>query len=505
MSRRRAKRSERSVVAKPEKVWLRDYSRSIHARYDAARTSIENERWWAAADGLAARTANSATVRKVLRQRSRYETHEANSYARGIVVAKANDVIGTGAVLQVASQDRAWNQAVELRWNEWTKATLLWQKLWTAFVAYVVDGETFIERRNNPKLQGVTLTYEISEADLWSDPWDVGTDPLYSDGVRIDKHGNVESYKRLRTHPGESIASMLEPMTVSADAVIHHFRRDRPGQMRGVPHLTPALPLFAELRRYRLATMAAAETAANFAALLYTDAPIEPAEVDAFQMIDLERRALMSLPSGWKMEQLRAEHPNTTHFEFVKSVLMEVGRCLLTPLNIALGSSGDYNFSSARLDYILYWGNCDIERNNFACCVLDRIWRDWLEEATLIPGYLPVQQPTDFARHAWRWPPRYPLDVMEQAQADSVYYNMGHLADEDVFARMAVDAEVQYDKLGRMVTARMKRGLPLPGEAQTLSHLQRFVTQEQLAGKRLLGPKEVQEQEVENAGTRTEP
>ncbi len=55
--------------------------------------------------------------------------------------------------------------------------------------------------------------------------------------------------------------------------MIHYFRADRPGQSRGIPEITPALPLFAQLRRYTLAVLAAAETAADFAAVLYTDAP----------------------------------------------------------------------------------------------------------------------------------------------------------------------------------------------------------------------------------------
>ncbi len=43
----------------------------------------------------------------------------------------------------------------------------------------------------------------------------------------------------------------------SADDVIHIFQSDRPEQLRGVPVTTPALPLFALLRRFTLATVSA--------------------------------------------------------------------------------------------------------------------------------------------------------------------------------------------------------------------------------------------------------
>jgi len=80
---------------------------------------------------------------------------------------------------------------------------------------------------------------------------------------------------------------------VPADAVVHWFRSDRPGQHRGIPEITPALPLFAQLRRYTLAVIAAAETAADFAAVLFTDAPangeaqaLEPMTVSSYGYIE---------------------------------------------------------------------------------------------------------------------------------------------------------------------------------------------------------------------------
>ncbi len=58
--------------------------RWLRARYDAATTTDENRRHWANADGLSANAANSADVRRTLRNRSRYEVAN-NSYAKGIV------------------------------------------------------------------------------------------------------------------------------------------------------------------------------------------------------------------------------------------------------------------------------------------------------------------------------------------------------------------------------------------------------------------------------------
>jgi hypothetical protein len=70
-------------------------TRFVRARYDAAATNPDNYRHWANADSLSADAANNPEVRRVLRNRSRYEVAN-NSYARGIVLTLANDVVGTG-------------------------------------------------------------------------------------------------------------------------------------------------------------------------------------------------------------------------------------------------------------------------------------------------------------------------------------------------------------------------------------------------------------------------
>ena len=80
---------------------MRRSVRMVRARYDAATTSDDNRRHWAAADGMSARAANSPEVRRILRNRARYEVAN-NSYARGIVLTLANDVVGTGPRLHSA-------------------------------------------------------------------------------------------------------------------------------------------------------------------------------------------------------------------------------------------------------------------------------------------------------------------------------------------------------------------------------------------------------------------
>ena len=149
------------------------------------------------------------------------------------------------------------------------------------------------------------------------------------------------------------------------------------------PDITPALPLFAQLRRFTLAVLAAAETAADFAGILYTDAPAngEADSAEPFEPIELEKRMLLTMPGGWKMAQMRAEQPSTTYGEFKKEILNEIARCLSMPYNVAAGNSSGYNYASGRLDHQTYYKSIRVEQSQLARVVLDRILQAWLREA----------------------------------------------------------------------------------------------------------------------------
>ena len=241
------------------------FAKAIRARFDSAVTTDSNSRHWANADGLSPDSAMSPSVRRTLRNRARYEVAN-NSYARGIVSTLANDTIGTGPRLQLLTENTDANQRIEKEWMRWSQEIGLGEKLRTLRMARAVDGEGFAVLTTNPKLPTeIKLDVRLVEADRVATPALGALEINAVDGIRFDTFGNPIEYDILKTHPGDTATFGLgtEVDTISADSVIHYFRPDRPGQHRGIPELTPALPLFAQLRRYTLAVLGAAETAAE--------------------------------------------------------------------------------------------------------------------------------------------------------------------------------------------------------------------------------------------------
>ncbi len=400
----------------------------LRAGFDSAVTNDANRRHWSNADGLSADAAANPEVRRTLRNRARYEVSN-NSYARGIVSTLANDVIGTGPRLQLLTDNDESNQRIEREFMLWAKAVGLPEKLRVMRMARAQDGEAFLVLVNNPVLRTtVKLDLRLVEADQVTTPDLWVLDDNAVDGIVFDEFGNAVEYHVLKSHPGDaaSFSLGLDYDRLPAESVIHYFRVDRPGQSRGVPDITSALPLFAQLRRYTLAVLGAAETAADFAGILYTDTPAngEAESVEPMDAIELEARSLLTMPGGWKMAQVHAEQPSTTYAEFKRELLNEIARCLNMPFNVAAGNSSGYNYASGRLDHQTYFKSIRVEQEHIACAVLDRIFAAWLREAVLVSDLLPIALRTVVARdeavpHQWFWDGHEHVDPAKEATAQA--------------------------------------------------------------------------------------
>lgn len=449
---------------------------AVRAGYDSAVTNDSNRKHWASADGLSADAAASPEVRRILRNRARYEAAN-NSYAKGIVLTLANDVVGTGPRLQLLTDDDGGNEQIEQAFMAWAKATGLPEKLRTMRASRATDGEVFAVLVSNPRLPTpVQLDIRLVEADQVTTPDLSVTSDNAVDGIVFDDAGNPSEYHILRGHPGDTRTGFLglDYDRVPADGVIHYFRADRPGQSRGVPDITPALPLFAQLRRFTLAVLGAAETAADFAGILYTDAPAngEAESVEPMDAIELEARSLLTMPGGWKMAQVQAEQPATTYAEFKREVLNEIARCLNMPFNVAACNSSGYNYASGRLDHQTYFKSIRVEQDHLACVVLDRLLLAWLREAVLISDLLPLHVRTLVASgaalpHQWFWDGNEHVDPAKEATAQQTRLASHTTTLAAEYAKQGRDWESELRQRAKEVSLLKELGL-MPEPSQPL-------------------------------------
>jgi len=435
-SKKKKKKEERQEL----QAQSRHAPMTLHLKYDAAQTTAENARHWAMADNLSADGSLTPEIRRTLRNRARYEIAN-NAYAKGLVLTLAATCIGTGPRLQLLSEDDEFNTIVETEFIAWAETVRLCEKLQTLRMAKIGDGESFAAILRNPRLKHpVEIDIRAIEADRITSPYPAITNEV--DGIEYDKFGNPLLYHVSSEHPGDSSAWYGTFTNIASEYMIHWYRPDRPGQSRGLPEITPALPLFAQLRRYTLAVLAAAETAADFAAVLYTDAPAngEAQPLEPLDIVALEKRMATTLPDGWKLGQIRAEQPNTTYSEFKREILGEIGRCMQMPVNILLGDSSKHNYASGRLDHQTFFKSIKGEQTSCEQIVLNPIFDAWYREALRIGLFrepanaFPIREPWERGKpsvnisyglqstayslsRCWFWDGWEHVDPMKEAKA----------------------------------------------------------------------------------------
>ena len=437
--------------------------RTVVGRFDAAQTTKDNVRHWSMADYFSADQEARLEIRKILRQRSRYEIAN-NSYAKGLVQMLANDTIGTGPRLQVLSDDEHYNAEVEREFALWAEAVKLPQKLRLMRIARCQDGEAFAVMATNPKLRHpVKMDLMLVEADRISGDLKWGFDDTSIDGISYDHWGNPVDYRVLVHHPGDAkFTTGTDAFHIPAEYMLHIFRSDRPELHRGIPELTAALPLFAQLRRYNLAVLSAAEAAADFAAILYTDTPPdgETEEVEPMDSISLERNMMLTVPAGWKMAQLDAKQPTANHAEFVKIILSEIARCAVSTYGSVSGDFSGHNYASGRLDNQLYHKSVLVDRAFWESEVLNQIFAMWFREYSLLYPGNEYRTP----RHTWFWDGFVHVDPTKEANAQQIRLANHTTTLAAECAKDGKDYMTVLRQRAKEISLMREYGIPIPGE-----------------------------------------
>lgn len=429
----------------------------LKAHYDAASNNGRNEEHWRMADGLSARSANSPSVRKTIREKARYE-YANNGFAKGLAWTLATDLIGTRVRIQFNSGDTKLDRICEARLTKWMRQTKLAKKLRIGRVARSVDGEAFFLRQYSPRMKGrVKTNIRVVECDHFDDPMSMDQEH-YVSGVHVDpRDGEPVSYTMMRTHPGDAfMLQNMETDTISEADVYHWFKQERGGQIRGVSEMCQSLSLYAQARRLSLATLTAAESAAALAIFFETQAmpmddetgyPDYDREIEAFDSFAFEHGMVMAAPRGYKPSQMKAEHPTTTFSEFQGSIVDEAGRGQMAPSNKARGNAKDYNYSSVRADDQPYQQMHRTERCDLGDDGLDKFASWYFREGKLVYDDLQDIDPEDLPDHVWYFDGVPHVDEQKHATAVTTLVNAELLAEDDYLLENGIDPETHHAKI----------------------------------------------------------
>ena len=425
--------------------------------YDAAQSNRHNEKHWTYATGEDANALIQASL-ETLRNRARYEVRN-NSYAMGILTTLATDVVGTGPNLQLLTGRDTANKKGEEGFREWAQTCdvagklTLKDMLWLTIFQLLESGEGLLVKQY--PADGFKL--QMLEPDYMTTPWGLYTNGNVSQGIKVNEYGRPVKYFIAQKHPGSTQLNQ-QYNEVDPDRIIHVFRTDRPGQLRGVPWITPALPLFAQLRRFTLAVITAAETAADISGVIQTtSSDLNVAEVEELDPIEMERNTFLTMPNGWQANQFEPEQPCSTYKEFKAEIIGEIGRCINMPYNRAAANSAGYNYASGKLDNQTYWSFIRWIQNFLADHVLTPIVKEYLREASF-NGTFPARGLSKLKIN-WHWQGPSHADPQKEGLGQKLRIENKTTTLADEFAAKGQDWEEKIEQQAREQEKMKKLGL----------------------------------------------
>jgi len=421
---------------------------AISNHYDSAQTTPENERHWAHARLDSIHDLTNAHTRRTLAARSRYEFRN-NGICRGVITRLSADTVMSGPTLQMHGSDNDLNTRIESDFDWHARHTNLARHLRTTLTGEINDGETFPTIVQNDEIgmeypNGVSIDLEIRDfTEIDNDNSDDRKNIF--EGIQYDANGRPVAY-------------LFESGPVAADLVCHFFRPDMPRQRRGVTRIASALPLYSQLRRFTLATLAAAESAASLGGLLKTD--LDSSEFDEedengesvglvsaddiLENMDMERFGFMTVPKDWDLTQFESKHPNSQMEPFRKAIISEAARCLNIPYNVAAADSSKHNYASSRLDLQQYQSTLTIEQEFLERLILDRYLKQYLREWALING-IPLAV-VEKLRWSWYWAKIPHVDPTKVASANEKNLAMGAVSLAELLSDQGKDIDKELPK-----------------------------------------------------------
>ena len=447
----------------------------LHRRagIDAAKTTDENRKHWNSVDNFAPVSQLTPAVRQILRNRSRYEFIN-NSFYTGAVRTLINDTVGRGPRLRMTTDDDKFNANIDSLWKDWASASDWGLNCRVMIGVDIVAGDCpalYYDSKRLDKLGiPVTLALKLYEPDQMAHKISDPPDRYSDDGVDCDSNGEPIRYRFLRVHPGDQRTptfQMLDDPYEPVD-VLHWFVPTRPGQLRGYPLFTSALGVFAQLRRFTMATLSSAEIAAMLAGVMQSGLPWDGSNpmVDQerwFDTVELVRGSLISLPPGVTASQFKPEQPTTNYQMFVSAKLREISRCSGIPFGKIAGDYSQYNYSSSKAEDAPYWCDREVIRDAFESKVCNPFLYRWFDFARFaIPQLAAFRGKWWQLPHVWEYDARPTSDAVKDATADELNLTNGSDSLDAIASRDGTTVDRLIADRKRTKEKFEAAGLPLP-------------------------------------------
>lgn len=393
-----------------------------------------------------------------LRSRSRDLTRN-NPWVANGYRSLASNLIGCGITPRwVLTKNDVLKTKIQETWNRWTDEAdidghydfyglqlLVAQTLMQA-------GEVLIriipQKLNSTR--SVPLRVQVLEPDFLVDDVNKTLDNgnKLNMGVEFNSQGKRVAYHLYKSHPGESDSINVGSIRVPAQDILHIYRVDRPGQIRGVPWLSSVLLKLRELDQYEDAELVRKKSAALFAGFItepVTDFGFNSKKEPKEPELELEPGVMKRLAPGESVEFSEPSDLGGSYEVWIMQQLRGVATGMGITYEQLTGDLRGVNYSSIRAGLIEFRRHIESLQHHIIIHQLCRpVALKWIELAVLsgaliIPDYF--KAPEKYQNINWQPPGWDWVDPLKDVQAEILAMEHHLKARQDVIAKHGMDVE----------------------------------------------------------------
>lgn len=440
----------------------------IKASYDGAGEGRRSASW-TAPDG----SVNSLMMPALRNLRSRSRAAVRNDpYAFNTIDKRVSNLIGTGINPRPRTEDPELRKLLQELWVDWVEEAdadgltdFYGQQ---ALIARTVEtaGECFVRLRPRSLDEGLAVPIQLQILAPEFVPHDkfemTGNANSIRAGIEFEPSGKRVAYWMYRSHPRESQglnSGYNQLVRIPASQVLHIFEPVEPGQLRGLPRLSPVLKRLRSLDNYDDAVLFRQEVANLFAGFISRPAPeagqvprdpvtgqLLTTDADGFTpMVALEPGTMQELGPGEEVEFSKPPDAGNNYPDFMRQQLMAAAAGSGTPYELLTGDMRDVNDRALRV--VLNEFRRRLEQLQFSvyvhqlCRPVRAAWMDMavLSGALTLPDY--AQRRREYLRTRWvpqGWAYIHPV---QDVQSRMLEVNAGFGSRSEMVLRTGYDAE----------------------------------------------------------------
>ena len=462
----------------PKIAYKRQQFREAMGRsYDAAQRGRRTKNWYTSS---ASAESENAYQLETIRNRSR-DLIRNDAYASRLASLIPSNVVAGGITCNIRKGDQVGDNDVQRAWDEWAQSTdcdfegrVNLSGLQSQVMRCVVEsGEGLVRIRRSSNGE-VPLSLQVIEPDHIASSAVIANKASGNrviNGVELDRQGRVVAYYLYDEHPGASgqnvqnIRDNYTPKRVLAKNVLHIYRRDRPGQLRGVPWLHPVIIPLRELNEYQDAYLVRAKISACFSAFIYDSESPDNLGLEMSGGFGLEKLApgiIEHLPPGKDIKFADPKGEGGEQYKhFISTHLKSIASAVGVSYEALSGDFSETNFSSARMGDLQFRRNIEAWQKNMLNPQLnDPVFK-------LFRSALALSRGVDVrgTSASWTPPKRDTIDPTKEIPAKIKEVRSGLATLSDAVRQSGKDPKKHFEELASDKKELEKLGLILDSDA----------------------------------------